>query len=52
MHCCVHLFYLQLDEKDDEITLHSQLAERLKQQMNEQVSFKGQCYNKIYVNFQ
>ncbi|VDK68660.1 unnamed protein product [Litomosoides sigmodontis] len=28
--------YQQLDEKDDEITLHSQLAERLKQQMNEQ----------------
>ncbi|VDM41969.1 unnamed protein product [Toxocara canis] len=29
--------YQQLDEKDDEITLHSQMAERLKQQMNEQV---------------
>uniref|UniRef100_A0A915BL61 Kinesin-like protein n=1 Tax=Parascaris univalens TaxID=6257 RepID=A0A915BL61_PARUN len=28
--------YQQLDEKDDEITLHSQMAERLKQQMNEQ----------------
>ncbi|VDO26429.1 unnamed protein product [Onchocerca flexuosa] len=32
----LYIFYLQLDEKDDEITLHSQLAERLKQQMNEQ----------------
>uniref|UniRef100_A0AAF5PPS2 Kinesin-like protein n=1 Tax=Wuchereria bancrofti TaxID=6293 RepID=A0AAF5PPS2_WUCBA len=30
------VLYQQLDEKDDEITLHSQLAERLKQQMNEQ----------------
>lgn len=28
--------YQQLDEKDDEITLHSQMAEQLKQQMNEQ----------------
>ncbi|VDN53580.1 unnamed protein product [Dracunculus medinensis] len=30
------VLYQQLDEKDDEITLHSQMAERLKQQMNEQ----------------
>lgn len=31
--------YQQMDEKDDEIQVQSQLAERAKQQLNEQVIF-------------
>uniref|UniRef100_A0A915PXY0 Kinesin heavy chain n=1 Tax=Setaria digitata TaxID=48799 RepID=A0A915PXY0_9BILA len=44
--------YQQLDEKDDEITLHSQLAERLKQQMNEQVSSVEELIRQIKLDYE